>query len=109
MLRKQGLASAAALLPDLPERSTDPGHIQALRRNGRSFTLADQVNQTCLGPAKRTADLGALWRERWRCVPCREATPATVTSTSESTALTSSDLDGRTGGNTSSPTVPTRA
>ena len=41
MPRKQGFAVASIL----PERSTDPGHIQALRRNRRTFTLADQVNQ----------------------------------------------------------------
>ena len=43
MPRKQG--RAASILPDLPERSTPPGPVQALRRNGRSFTLADQVHQ----------------------------------------------------------------
>ena len=45
MPRKQGLVSIASILPDLPERSTDPGHIQALRRNSRTFTLADQIDR----------------------------------------------------------------
>ena len=66
MLRKQGLASAAALLPDLPERSTDPGHIQALRRNGRSFTLADQVNRL-VGASEAPADLGFMARTMALC------------------------------------------
>ena len=59
MPRKQG--SAAALLPDLPERSTDPGHIQALRRNSRTFTLADQVNRL-VGASETTPDRGFLGR-----------------------------------------------
>ena len=44
MPRKQGAASVAALLSALPEQSTDPGNIQGLRRNGRPFTVADQVD-----------------------------------------------------------------
>ena len=66
MPRKQGLASAAALLPDLPERSTDPGHIQALRRNSRTFTLADQVNRL-VGASETTPDRGFLGRTMALC------------------------------------------
>ena len=66
MLRKQGLASAASILPDLPERSTDPGHIQALRRNGRSFTLADQVDRL-VGASEATPDRGFLARTMALC------------------------------------------
>ena len=61
MLRKQGLASAAAILPDLPERSTDPGHIQALRRNRRTFTLADQVDRL-VRASETDPDLGFMAR-----------------------------------------------
>ena len=64
MPRKQG--SAAALLPDLPERSTDPGHIQALRRNSRTFTLADQVNRL-VGASETTPDRGFLGRTMALC------------------------------------------
>ena len=65
MLRKQGLASAAAILSD-PERSTDPGHIQALRRNSRTFTLADQVNRL-VGASETTPDRGFLARTMALC------------------------------------------
>ena len=61
MPRKQGLASAASILPDLPERSTDPGHIQALRRNRRTFTLADQVDQLVTA-SETDPDLGFMAR-----------------------------------------------
>ena len=64
MPRKQG--RAASILPDLPERSTDPGHIQALRRNGRSFTLADQVNRL-VGASEATPDRGFLGRTMALC------------------------------------------
>ena len=64
MLRKQG--RAASILPDLPERSTDPGHIQALRRNRRSFTLADQVNQLAAA-SEATPDRGFLGRTMALC------------------------------------------
>ena len=64
MPRKQG--SAAALLPDLPERSTDPGHIQALRRNSRTFTFADQVNRL-VGASETTPDRGFLGRTMALC------------------------------------------
>ena len=40
MLRKQGLAAPVSARPDLPERSP----ALAVRRNRRTFTLADQVN-----------------------------------------------------------------
>ena len=66
MLRKQGLASAAAMLFDLPERSTDPGHIQGLRRNGRPFTLADQVDRL-VGASEATPDRGFLGRTMALC------------------------------------------
>ena len=45
MLRKRGLASAALILSDLPERSTAPCHSRAVRRNRRTFTLSDQVDR----------------------------------------------------------------
>ena len=64
MPRKQG--RAASILPDLPERSTDPGHIQALRRNGRSFTLADQVNRL-VSASEADADLGFMARTMALC------------------------------------------
>ena len=66
MPRKQGLASAAALLPDLPERSTDPGHIQGLRRNRRTFTLADQVDRL-VGASEADPDRGFLGRTMALC------------------------------------------
>ena len=58
MPRKQGLAPAAFTRPDLPERSP----ALAVRRNRRTFTLADQVDQLVSGPAKRTPDRGFLAR-----------------------------------------------
>ena len=64
MPRKQG--RAASILPDLPERSTDPGHIQALRRNSRTFTLADQVNRL-VGASEATPDRGFLGRTMALC------------------------------------------
>ena len=66
MPRKQGLASAASILPDLPERSTDPGHIQALRRNRRTFTLADQVDRL-VGASEADPDRGFLGRTMALC------------------------------------------
>ena len=66
MLRKQGLASAASILPDLPERSTDPGHIQALRRNRRTFTVADQVDRL-VGASEADPDRGFLGRTMALC------------------------------------------
>ena len=64
MQSKQG--RAASILPDLPERSTDPGHIQALRRNGRSFTLADQVNRL-VSASEADPDRGFLARTMALC------------------------------------------
>ena len=65
MPRKQGLASIASILPDLPERSTDPGHIQALRETPpppqRGFTLADQVHQL-VSASEADPDLGFMAR-----------------------------------------------
>ena len=66
MSRKQGLASAASILPDLPERSTDPGHIQALRRNSRAFTLADQVDRL-VAASEADPDRGFLGRTMALC------------------------------------------
>ena len=66
MLRKRGLASAASILADLPERSTDPGHIQALRRNSRTFTLADQIDRL-VGASEATPDRGFLARTMALC------------------------------------------
>ena len=60
MLRKQGLESAASILPDLPIRSPRLGH-SAVRRNGRSFTLADQVN-ALVGASEADPDRGFLGR-----------------------------------------------
>ena len=74
MVRKQ--EPAASILADLPERSPNPGHIQALRRNGRSFTLADQVNRL-VGASEADPDRGLPWGERWRSAPCRAPTLAT--------------------------------
>ena len=66
MPRQQGLASVASIRPDLPERSTDPGHIQALRRNRRTFTLADQVDRL-VGAREATPDRGFLARTMALC------------------------------------------
>ena len=61
MPRKQALASTASILADLPERSTAPGYIQGLRRNRRTFTLADQVDQLVTA-SETTPDLGFMAR-----------------------------------------------
>ena len=66
MQRKQGAASIASILPDLPERSTDPGHIQTLRRNRRTFTVADQVDRL-VGASEATPDRGFLGRTMALC------------------------------------------
>ena len=66
MPHKQGLVPASVFLPDLPERYTPPGHIQALRRNGRSFTLADQVNRL-VSASEAPADLGFMGRTMALC------------------------------------------
>ena len=60
MPRKQGLAPAAFTRPDLPERSPALGH-SAVRRNRRTFTLADQVNRL-VGASEATPDRGFLAR-----------------------------------------------
>ena len=62
MPRKQG----SAVVSILPERSTDPGHIQALRRNRRTFTLADQVDRL-VGASEATPDRGFLGRTMALC------------------------------------------
>ena len=66
MQRKQGLASAASILPNLPERSTDPGHIQALRRNRRTFTVADQVDRL-VAASEAAPDRGFMARMMALC------------------------------------------
>ena len=43
------------------------------------FTLADQVNQL-VSASEADPDLGASWRERWRCAACPAPTPATGSS-----------------------------
>ena len=76
MQRQRGeLVPVAEALADLP------GPVQAIRRNGRSFTLADQVNRL-VSASEAPADLGFMGAERWRCVPCPEAPPATSISIS---------------------------
>ena len=65
MLRKQGLKPAASLLPDLPIRSPALVH-SAVRRNGRHFTLADQVNRL-VGASEATPDRGFLARMMVLC------------------------------------------
>ena len=62
MQRKQGSAVASIL----PERSTDPGHIPALRRNRRSFTVADQVNQL-VSASEADPDRGFMGRTMALC------------------------------------------
>ena len=66
MQRQQGLASDASILPALPERSTDPGHIQALRRNRRTFTVADQVDRL-VGASEAAPDRGFMARMMALC------------------------------------------
>ena len=66
MPHKQGLVPASAFLADLPERSTDPGHIQALRRNRRTFTQADQVDRL-VAASETTPDRGFLGRTMALC------------------------------------------
>ena len=66
MQRKQGLVSIASILPDLPERSTDPGHIQALRRNRRTFTRFDQVDRL-VSASEADPDRGFLGRTMALC------------------------------------------
>ena len=63
---KQGLVPASVFLPDLPERSTDPGHLLSLRRNRRTFTLADQVDRL-VGASEATPDLGFMARTMALC------------------------------------------
>ena len=66
MLRKQGLASIASIPLDLPERSTDPGHIQSLRRNRRTFTRFDQVDRL-VSASEADPDRGFLGRTMALC------------------------------------------
>ena len=52
------------------------------------FTRFDQVDQL-VGASEADPDMGASWRERWRCAACPAPTPATNTSTSVKTAPSS--------------------
>ena len=91
MLRKQGLTAAASILPDLPERSTDPGHIRALRRNRRTFTLADQVDRL-VGASEADPDRGFLARTMALCSPAPELTPVITFNMSTSASMVPSRL-----------------
>ena len=62
MLRKQGLAAPVSARPDLPERSP----ALAVRRNRRTFTLADQVNQLVTA-SEADPDLGFMARMMALC------------------------------------------
>ena len=82
------------------------GPVQALRETPpparRGFTLADQVNQL-VGASEADPDLGFMARMMALCSLPRTNPPATGTSTSVSTALTSSSC--RSPGITSSPSA----
>ena len=62
MLRKQGLAAPVSARPDLPERSP----ALAVRRNRRTFTLADQVN-LLVSAREADPDRGFLGRTMALC------------------------------------------
>ena len=62
MPRKQGLAPAAFTRPDLPERSP----ALAVRRNRRTFTLADQVDRL-VSASEADPDRGFLGRTMALC------------------------------------------
>ena len=62
MLRKQGLAAPVSARPDLPERSP----ALAVRRNRRTFTLADQVN-LLVSAREADSDLGFMGRTMALC------------------------------------------
>ena len=67
MQRQRGeLVPIASIRADLPERSTDPGHIQGLRRNGRPFTIADQVDRL-VRASEAPPDRGFLGRMMALC------------------------------------------
>ncbi len=65
MPRKQGLAPAAFTRADLPERSPALGH-STVRRNGRTFTLADQVDRL-VSASEADPDRGFLGRMMALC------------------------------------------
>ena len=65
MPRKQGLAPAASLLPDLPIQSPRHGY-SSVRRNGHSFTVADQVDRL-VWASETTPDRGFLGRTMALC------------------------------------------
>ena len=56
----------------------------------RSLGVYDSSGETQTRLRNQMKRLFGSWRERWRCAPCREATPATATSTSASMARSSS-------------------
>ena len=67
MQRQRGeLVPIASIRADLPERSTDPGHPQGLRRNGRPFTIADQVDRL-VRASEAPPDRGFLGRMMALC------------------------------------------
>ena len=61
--------------------SGPPKAIRAASPQARHhFTVADQVNQLGRGQRSGPRPREASWPARWRCAPCREATPATTVS-----------------------------
>ena len=63
MQRQRGeLVPIAEALADLP------GPVQALRRNSRTFTLADQIDRL-VGASEATPDRGFLARTMALCLP----------------------------------------
>ena len=65
MPHKQGLVPASVFLPDLPKRSQALGH-SAVCRNGRTFTLSDQVS-ALVKASEATPDRGFLGRTMALC------------------------------------------
>ena len=65
MPHKQGLVPASSFLPDLPKRSQALGH-STVRRNRRTFTLADQVDRL-VSTSEADPDRGFLGRTMALC------------------------------------------
>ena len=65
MPRKQGLVQAASILRNLLKPPAPPGH-SAVCRNGRNFTLSDQVHQL-VSASETTPDRGFLARTMALC------------------------------------------
>ena len=65
MPHKQGLVPASSFLPDLPKRSQALGH-STVRRNRRTFTLADQVDRL-VSASEADPDRGFLGRTMALC------------------------------------------